>query len=991
MLTNNHYIQIFVEGKEIDLSNDVSVRINNILYTPLELSNRQSEYSFSFTLPNSPRNNKIFGFASILEATNKFSRRFNSRLVADGNTIFEGTMILNGYSHKNKTYNANFVSVKVYSLQDIFGEDKMNKLKWNVDYQGFATINSINLDESTKYWFPLAAYGVFQKKPYNIDQYSEDYTSKFLWDKWNRWFHSAFTPSLNVMDLIRRYFNQYGYNVKGNAYSDKPLNNIYLTTNLGDEQVPTYNLGNAKFGEAHLTVNWTSGSDKHNVSEYSPADLSFKYYPCGFGGSSSASGSMTKPDYDYCNWSSVNIFDMLSEDGGATGIIEQQPTYMWDKGDCVLVAPADGFYEIEMSFTASLKQGEGGIKADTYAYDTMGKVYQGIPQTAVSLDARNVSPLEIHLMRNFDESAPKAELIFGKHKYIEWSNSQTPINYEEKITCFPHESFGEEFPCPVSNQQSLEGELGLYGGSSRSGGGGGGTFGGGRRNAPRRGHSGGGDGLRPDWYDSPEKNYGYVYDDSSRVMAFDPIVDEKFIMGFSSMADGCVAFLKNGRSWSGQYVAENDNIYEMQGYNLRTYSQQQITETPTAQNENQYVDSPTNYCTTTSNSAQGHGTCLVWLNRGDTLSLKAIQRRYTDTSYSSGSSVSQIYYFWDATVDFHIRAISPKSIDSFLADSPYYDMPTQFPYLLNLGEFLSNEMTIVSFIEQIQQAFNLEILQSGNEITINTRTQKPNIKNGYVDLNDRVGDGDAENEKLNLPTEYAVKWKIDEEEFGFVQSVPYEYQEEDNWKDFADVGYEVIQFDNDTYNITKKDNQLDLSYNWYHPFTWRYTTPSDEDPTNEHIYSVPVISKDEWFIDNYKYSDAMKEDGYSLAPRLWFRNLPEDQRLLWSASTPNESIRIALPTNHYEWTNPLNNRTERINISYKLSEPSLLQRYFDVQSVSTSSDETTVEVYLTQEEYLLIKNGSLVKINDDLYRGCEINGFDASGKNKTKLKLIKLP
>jgi hypothetical protein len=561
---------------------------------------------------------------------------------------------------------------------------------------------------------------------------------------------------------------------------------------------------------------------------------------------------MTKPDYDYTNWSSVNIYDMLSTDGGGS-VLEPNPSYLYDDGDSVIVVPADGFYQIEMSFSGSLKPGEGGIQADTYAFDTMGQPYQGIPRTQTPLDARNVAPLEIHLMKNFDESNPHAELIGSKHKFIEWSNSQDPIQYEEVQTCFPHESFAQNFPCPVSNQLSLEAEGGIYKGGSSSGGGGGGTFGGGnRRNSRHRGHTGGGENPRPDWHTSTDKNYGYVYDDNSRVLAYDPIVCENFIMGFSSLSDGCVGILKNGKSWSGQYVAETDNIYQMQGYNLRTYTPQHtIVESSTAQNQNEFTNSPTNYCSTTANSAQGHATCLIWLNRGDVLSLKAIQRRYTDTSYTSYQPVSQIYYFWDATVNLKIKAVSPKSLASLQADNPYYNMPTQFPYLLNLCEFLSNEMTIASFINGVKEAFNLEILQDNKEITINTRTAKPNIKNGFVNLNDRIGDG-AESEKLQLPSEYAVKWKIDEEEFGFVQSVPYEHQEDDDWKDYAEYGYETIKLDSDTYNINKKEIPLEFSYNWYHPFTWRFTTPTTEDPTREKVYSVPVIAKDEWFIDNYK-------------------------------------------------------------------------------------------------------------------------------------------
>jgi RNA recognition motif-containing protein len=78
----------------------------------------------------------------------------------------------------------------------------------------------------------------------------------------------------------------------------------------------------------------------------------------------------------------------------------------------------------------------------------------------------------------------------------------------------------------------------------------------------------------------------------------------------------------------------------------------------------------------------------------------------------------------------------------------------------------------------------------------------------------------------------------------------------------------------------------------------------------------------------------------------------------------------------------------KINLSYKDTERSILTEYFQI-SPMLSSNYVKVDVYLTPKEFESIKNGALVKFDDDLYYVAEIQGHDPSGKNETTLKLIK--
>lgn len=74
-------------------------------------------------------------------------------------------------------------------------------------------------------------------------------------------------------------------------------------------------------------------------------------------------------------------------------------------------------------------------------------------------------------------------------------------------------------------------------------------------------------------------------------------------------------------------------------------------------------------------------------------------------------------------------------------------------------------------------------------------------------------------------------------------------------------------------------------------------------------------------------------------------------------------------------------------LNYKNEEGSLLRRFFNF--FATDSNMVTVECYLTPTEYVMLKNGAMVKFDDDLYYVSEIQGYDATGNNMTELHLVK--
>ena len=82
---------------------------------------------------------------------------------------------------------------------------------------------------------------------------------------------------------------------------------------------------------------------------------------------------------------------------------------------------------------------------------------------------------------------------------------------------------------------------------------------------------------------------------------------------------------------------------------------------------------------------------------------------------------------------------------------------------------------------------------------------------------------------------------------------------------------------------------------------------------------------------------------------------------------------------------------DNVNLSYKVGDDTnetLLTRYFNV-FFDADTNYIKFDCYLTTEEYVQIKNGSNILIDDDVYIPIELQGYDASGKNKTQITAIK--
>lgn len=956
MVYKSHYIEIYVNGKllELESQDSLNLRFQNTIYDPEKISSTQAEYSFEFEIPSTPNNDKIFDYANNLSKLNKFRCRFDAEVYGDGTLIFEGTLTLNGF--KDKKYQCNLVSVKTYSLEDIFGDAVLSDVPWSIPFEGAGdvayTIDYYN-QATSGVTFPFVSYGAFQKRPYNEDEVGKDYTSKYDLDKYNMWYIESFPPSINMLEYIKKSFNWKGYTCGGDAYKNPYLNRIYMSTNLAEGQTPDYNVGNKKFGSVDLSTTITTSS----MGSYAQ-ELTFPYYK--------VTASFSPITYDIpkeYNFKDIELYDMLS----TSSVTVSGVSYMYQPNEHVIVIPADGFYKIEMSASTTLNTTSSITAAQ---YTRYNEVQQELNEEDLELTPglSEITPVEIALVRNYSDNY---ELIKGKNntQYLDGDPNSTAVygsgrepNQVNWQTCFPHEdAYKSELPTEKN-------DLTFKSSSEQS------SQSGGQRRGGQRSRTRGGTIDMSDraW---SYMNFGYIYNDGE-IMAYDQAVSDCFICGFSSLKGGTVAVMKNGYSWSKSNSEKNEAFYPEIGYS-KLYMEEGTGNLRTEQtnyNENTYINTPISRINATERNMNGYVSCMVYLNKNDVLNLYAIHRGY------HSEALNHVRYSTTSNVNLKITAASPRHYDALKADHMNrYEAPTEFPAELRITNFMNKEKKISEWMDNVINAFNLELIQTGNKIELNYKKKFEPIGLGIVELDNRVNTSEVESSIIEYPRSMAVRYKIDTDEHGFYKSVPQEHINDEDWKKYGDSGFTVVKLNDDSYVTDESNVDTQFSYTWYDNFDWYPVDSSfnqDSGATATTI-SIPVISKEEYMIDGYDYTESLKHDGYSLSQRFWFRPDLTDC-YVYTRTYPVEKVDLYLPSNTFNG----------INLSYKDTEKSLLTEYFNLTPY-LSSNYVTVEAYISADEYKMIKNGAAVHFDDDIYLPVEVSGYDPSVENPTSIKMIK--
>lgn len=971
MLRKIHQVDIIVNNQPIELydAEKLNLRINNVIFKPEEITSKNGEYSFSFEIPATPNNNKIFNFGNNMSKLNKFNTLYNCEVNVDGINIFNGTLRLS--DTKEDKYICNLISLKVNKIEDIFGDTMMNELDWKIDFDGTGTINTYNMDDSGDkgVYFPLVCYGAFQKTPYA--SYGNDYnmyTDLLDIDGYNRWYWESFHPSFNLIELVRRCFAHKGYVLNGDILNDSIMKQMYLSEYIDSGQDPVYNLNKDNIGKLRVSGTFTPSNTGGRTSfgasgtttSSSSVLINDLQYPKG-------AIEYVKDEYDF---SKVFVYDIF----GTPAAIDDPTQYHsmnWPgpSNDYIyrkayknattgfIQVPADGLYTIELQCSISVGEVYDDTPNAVYTYQKPRHNGEwgddsGIAYDTITLDATKKNfdwmPVEVQLVRNTDEP----ELIWTAEDIIKLTTSNPGKSQ------YPHEA--------NTNALIDGGQKGnkIYTTTS------------GRRYGGNKATMNLGDRF---------------YVDKGTTIAYDPKVNEGFICGFTTANKSC-AVLKNGRSWDPTVEGFNHTHYRQPGYKRAIWSGNQSTgynETKLTDKNSNTLDCPnTDYWSQSSNQGQGRVTCVVELKKNDQISLKVLTKglheltKISPSGHGSGTHSTPVEwgtYNPEITYNLTITPYTPNT-DKYLNKQNMYYLPSDaekeagWGTKLNLGRFLNSKEKMSDFINNFIKTFNLQYNQVGQNVFINKNKMDMVTIRNEVDIDDRVITSEAQAERIDYPGYMQVKWAIAEDEAGAYRSIDtVEHQGANNWKDYIDRGSEKIQMD--TTNESKTETiDSKFSYTWYQDFTY-YDYDRSTRVANGHTatFRLPLISKDEDFI--IQSDESMRKDGLSLKQRLWFRDQYTQETLeMWNG----QEARVTIPVPEYNG----------YTLNFNNQQDSLLDRYFNV-TPRTDSNYLVVECYLTPTEYIMLKNGAFTKFDDDLYLVSEIVGYDPVGTNKTELRLIK--
>lgn len=992
MLTDRHTVDLIINGKHADIysQDKLNLRMNNVIFDPTAIQTKTGEYSFSFELPATPNNNRIFNYANNSSKLGKFSTKYDCEVIADGLEMFHGTLRL--AETRTGNYKCNLVNLKIYNVDEIFSDMVMSDIAWDVDFNGTSTINSVNRDTNSMYYFPLVSYGAFQKDPKAIyNNEISEYTDLLTIDYYNKWYWESLHPSFSVLEVIRRLFDSKGYKVSGDIFNDPAMKKLYMSEYIDSDQDPHYNLNKDSIGKLHVAGRFSNGGmlDAGTVTN-SNAGNSSRVWPNSIQGSFNDLTFPKEQVYqDTYQWDRVCWFDVFGTPAGTSTHKFTTPPdnkYIYrqnspNNSSGFIYIPSDGLYTIELSV-------DNVTIADEVTSDVWWKKKQvqlgqqvTIEEVEVPLE-RNLEqmPIEIHLVRNSNET----ELIGTRdaNTYLMYPHE---MDYSKYTTI--QRNTGNTATSSTQTTNTTTASSGRSSGRSSGNSRGGGAQQG-RTSAvvQERTNTTGNTTVnyRSRTYSAPDELYYARY---KSTIAYDPFANPNFICGFSSL-NMSPAVIKNGTSWNKSVGDFNQSHFRCNGY-VKRYKNG--NEEQTKYNETTLQCPGTDYFSTTDTlTCKGRIVCVVELKKNDRLSLELVTRYY----YGVRRRAVQI----DSSGRTHITETEKDGtynvrFDYDLTITPYTDKKDQYvnvrdlPYLpsqdvknngwgekLRLGKFMNSKEKASDFVNNFIKTFNLEYIQDGKNIILN-KAKKNITPLAYVDLDDRVNTSDITFKRIEYPNSMQVKWSIDEEEAGAYRSIDtVAHQGADNWKDYIDRGSEKVYMD--TTNESA-DTSLDskFSYTWYQDFNY---VDFDRNTfiENGHVatFRLPLISKDEYFI--VQNDDAMRHDGLSLKQRLWFRDEPKQDTLrMWNG---DEAV-ISVPVDTCGET----------TLNFKRQVGSLLDRYFNIVPM-VDSNFAEVEVYITPFEYMQLKKGAMAKIDNDLYIVSEITGFDPCCVNRTTLKLIKI-
>lgn len=244
-------VDIYIEGQKIDLFEDETISVTQGVQDVKDISKLFADFSQSFNVPASKRNNSIFKNYYNQDIDNGFDARTRKAGLINISTLpFKtGKIQLNGSkleNNKPSSYNLTFFGDAI-KVKDLIGDDKLNELTWlsNFDHDYSDTsvktgltsgldfvVNGISYPRAVIY--PLISY----QRQFFYNSNTSDTTSTdnlvniaYYAGRNDGVRFSDLKPAIKLSVIVEAIQQQYGFNFVGGFFESQLFNDIYINLN----------------------------------------------------------------------------------------------------------------------------------------------------------------------------------------------------------------------------------------------------------------------------------------------------------------------------------------------------------------------------------------------------------------------------------------------------------------------------------------------------------------------------------------------------------------------------------------------------------------------------------------------------------------------------------------------------------------------------------------------------------------------------------------
>ncbi len=313
-------VQIYVENRILDLFSDEQIVVNSTVQNITDIGKVFTDFSQTFTIPCSDRNNQIFEFyfQNDLDGVIDHNRRRDARIEIDHIPFRTGKIQLE--KSEVKSTNAESYTVSFYgdvvNIKDLVGEDKLGDLNFDTldhTYSGAEIQARVETDFNTTDYdvrYPLISsnrvwqYGSADSRDISLNTSSINFSELF--------------PAVRVKSILDIIATQYGLTFTGSFLDTKQFRHAYLWFK-NKENLQFFTKGvELEFGESGVSTDILY-DNKVQYSQVSPPSLVVAPYDIAFAISHSTTVEIvTASTIDYYLDVYDNGFYLFSQLGNGT-------------------------------------------------------------------------------------------------------------------------------------------------------------------------------------------------------------------------------------------------------------------------------------------------------------------------------------------------------------------------------------------------------------------------------------------------------------------------------------------------------------------------------------------------------------------------------------------------------------------------------------------------------------------------------------------------